>query len=155
MYVCLYKRIKGSLTIQCGSFSSQRGKELYTVQMWPDQHYTGRPKPETRLGRGERVSAVLLCCVSLCFMLASCIQSCLSLCSDSDWDFNWCDVGWLRENFDHSYMEEHVRVCHFRNHYEVGSIQIMQIIIDYNWMCTENMHELCVFFFSWPVRTWW
>ncbi len=56
----------------------------------------------------------------------------MSLCSDGDWDFNWCDVGWLRENFDHSYMEEHVRVCHFRNHYEVGSIQIMPIIIDYN-----------------------
>lgn len=31
--------------------------------MWPDQHHTGCPKPETRLGRGERVSAVLLLCV--------------------------------------------------------------------------------------------
>lgn len=40
--------------------------------------------------------------------------------SDGEWDFNWCDVGWLRENFDHSYMEEHVRINHFRNHYEVG-----------------------------------
>lgn len=39
--------------------------------------------------------------------------------SDGEWDFNWCDVGWLRENFDHSYMEEHVRINHFRNHYEV------------------------------------
>nr|XP_046199791.1 probable tubulin polyglutamylase TTLL9 isoform X3 [Oncorhynchus gorbuscha] len=27
---------------------------------------------------------------------------------DGEWDFNWCDVGWLRENFDHSYMEEHL-----------------------------------------------
>lgn len=39
--------------------------------------------------------------------------------SDTDWDFYWCDVGWLRENFDHMFMEEHVRICHFRNHYEV------------------------------------
>lgn len=39
--------------------------------------------------------------------------------SDGEWDFHWCDVGWLRENFDHSYMEEHVRINHFRNHYEV------------------------------------
>ncbi|KAE8574253.1 hypothetical protein XENTR_v10003346 [Xenopus tropicalis] len=38
---------------------------------------------------------------------------------DGDWDFYWCDVGWLRENFDHIYMEEHVRICHFRNHYEL------------------------------------
>lgn len=38
---------------------------------------------------------------------------------DGEWDFNWCDVAWLRENFDHSYMEEHVRINHFRNHYEV------------------------------------
>ncbi|XP_053500351.1 probable tubulin polyglutamylase TTLL9 isoform X4 [Ictalurus furcatus] len=38
---------------------------------------------------------------------------------DGEWDFNWCDVGWLRENFDHTYMEEHVRICHFRNHYEL------------------------------------
>ncbi|XP_031701561.1 putative tubulin polyglutamylase TTLL9 isoform X2 [Anarrhichthys ocellatus] len=27
---------------------------------------------------------------------------------EGEWDFNWCDVGWLRENFDHSYMEEHL-----------------------------------------------
>lgn len=39
--------------------------------------------------------------------------------SDGEWDFNWCDVGWLRENYDHSFMEEHVRINHFRNHYEV------------------------------------
>ncbi|XP_056305040.1 probable tubulin polyglutamylase TTLL9 [Danio aesculapii] len=44
---------------------------------------------------------------------------------DADWDFNWCDVGWLRENFDHSYMEEHVRICHFRNHYELTRKNLM------------------------------
>ncbi|XP_077370786.1 putative tubulin polyglutamylase TTLL9 [Festucalex cinctus] len=38
---------------------------------------------------------------------------------DGEWDFHWCDVGWLRENFDHSYMEEHVRINHFRNNYEL------------------------------------
>lgn len=40
--------------------------------------------------------------------------------SEGEWDFYWCDVSWLRENFDHIYMEEHVRINHFRNHYEVS-----------------------------------
>uniref|UniRef100_A0A8C4WAV3 Tubulin--tyrosine ligase-like protein 9 n=1 Tax=Gopherus evgoodei TaxID=1825980 RepID=A0A8C4WAV3_9SAUR len=38
---------------------------------------------------------------------------------EGEWDFYWCDVSWLRENFDHTYMDEHVRICHFRNHYEL------------------------------------
>ena len=38
---------------------------------------------------------------------------------EGEWDFYWCDVGWMREYFDHTYMEEHVKICHFRNHYEV------------------------------------
>ncbi|XP_030067060.1 putative tubulin polyglutamylase TTLL9 isoform X2 [Microcaecilia unicolor] len=38
---------------------------------------------------------------------------------EGEWDFYWCDVSWLRENFDHIYMDEHVRICHFRNHYEL------------------------------------
>ena len=37
-----------------------------------------------------------------------------------EWDFYWCDVAWMREHFDHSYLEEHQRVCHFRNHYELS-----------------------------------
>nr|KAF6424150.1 tubulin tyrosine ligase like 9 [Rousettus aegyptiacus] len=37
---------------------------------------------------------------------------------EGEWDFYWCDVSWLRENFDHTYMDEHVRISHFRNHYE-------------------------------------
>nr|XP_027800882.1 probable tubulin polyglutamylase TTLL9 isoform X4 [Marmota flaviventris] len=42
---------------------------------------------------------------------------------EGEWDFYWCDVSWLRENFDHTYMDEHVRICHFRNHYEVARSQ--------------------------------
>uniref|UniRef100_A0A4W2ED58 Tubulin--tyrosine ligase-like protein 9 n=1 Tax=Bos indicus x Bos taurus TaxID=30522 RepID=A0A4W2ED58_BOBOX len=38
---------------------------------------------------------------------------------EGEWDFYWCDVSWLRENFDHTYMGEHVRISHFRNHYEL------------------------------------
>ncbi|KAM6456263.1 putative tubulin polyglutamylase TTLL9 isoform 6-T6 [Liasis olivaceus] len=38
---------------------------------------------------------------------------------DGEWDFYWCDVRWLQENFDHTYMDEHVRISHFRNHYEL------------------------------------
>ena len=42
--------------------------------------------------------------------------------SENDWDFYWCDVGNLKECFDHGYLAEHVRLCHFRNHYEVCSV---------------------------------
>uniref|UniRef100_A0A8C6XV46 Tubulin--tyrosine ligase-like protein 9 n=1 Tax=Naja naja TaxID=35670 RepID=A0A8C6XV46_NAJNA len=41
---------------------------------------------------------------------------------EGEWDFYWCDVRWLQENFDHTYMDEHVRISHFRNHYEVGKV---------------------------------
>ncbi|KAK2851251.1 hypothetical protein Q5P01_007527 [Channa striata] len=44
---------------------------------------------------------------------------------DGEWDFNWCDVAWLREIFDHSYMEEHARINHFRNHYELTRKNLM------------------------------
>ena len=39
--------------------------------------------------------------------------------SESDWDFYWCDISWMKEYFDHYYLEEHMKICHFRNHYEV------------------------------------
>ncbi len=44
---------------------------------------------------------------------------------DGEWDFYWCDVGWMRDHFDHSYFEEHQRVCHFRNHYELSRKNLM------------------------------
>jgi len=44
---------------------------------------------------------------------------------EGEWDFYWCDVGWMRENFDHMYMEEHVKICHFRNHYELTRKNLM------------------------------
>uniref|UniRef100_A0A3Q1BF18 Tubulin--tyrosine ligase-like protein 9 n=1 Tax=Amphiprion ocellaris TaxID=80972 RepID=A0A3Q1BF18_AMPOC len=53
------------------------------------------------------------------------LRVCLSLYNDGEWDFNWCDVGWLRENFGHTYMEEHVRINHFRNHYELTRKNLM------------------------------
>ena len=42
-----------------------------------------------------------------------------------EWDFFWCDVTWMREHFDHLYLEEHQRVCHFRNHYELTRKNLM------------------------------
>ncbi|XP_063681008.1 probable tubulin polyglutamylase TTLL9 [Bolinopsis microptera] len=42
-----------------------------------------------------------------------------------DWDFYWADVGWMREVFDHCYMEEHMRLNHFRNHYELTRKNLM------------------------------
>lgn len=35
------------------------------------------------------------------------------------YDVHWCDVGWLRENFDNTYFPKNVSICHFRNHYEL------------------------------------
>uniref|UniRef100_A0A8C4S7V5 Tubulin--tyrosine ligase-like protein 9 n=1 Tax=Erpetoichthys calabaricus TaxID=27687 RepID=A0A8C4S7V5_ERPCA len=40
-------------------------------------------------------------------------------------DFYWCDVGWLRDHFDHMYLEEHVRISHFRNHYQLTRKNLM------------------------------
>ena len=39
--------------------------------------------------------------------------------SETDWDVAWIDTGWLRENFDGMHLEEHQRLNHFRNHYEL------------------------------------
>ena len=40
--------------------------------------------------------------------------------SDTEsYDIHWCDVSWLRENFDNSYIPKNVSICHFRNHYEL------------------------------------
>lgn len=39
--------------------------------------------------------------------------------SETDWDVAWIDTGWLRENFDNMHLEEHQRLNHFRNHYEL------------------------------------
>lgn len=44
---------------------------------------------------------------------------------EGEWDFYWCDRSWMREHFDHTYLEEHQRVCHFRNHYELTRKNLM------------------------------
>ncbi|XP_064624903.1 probable tubulin polyglutamylase TTLL9 [Lineus longissimus] len=43
----------------------------------------------------------------------------------NDWDFYWCDVMWMKEYFDNCYLQEHVRICHFRNHYELTRKNLM------------------------------
>lgn len=44
---------------------------------------------------------------------------------ESDWDFHWCDISWMKEYFDHYYLEEHMKICHFRNHYELTRKNLM------------------------------
>ncbi|XP_071083984.1 probable tubulin polyglutamylase TTLL9 [Haliotis cracherodii] len=44
---------------------------------------------------------------------------------DAEWDIYWCDVWWMRETFDHAYLDEHVRINHFRNHYELTRKNLM------------------------------
>ena len=39
--------------------------------------------------------------------------------SETDWDVAWIDKDWLRENFDSMHLDEHQRINHFRNHYEL------------------------------------
>ncbi|XP_008316914.1 putative tubulin polyglutamylase TTLL9 isoform X1 [Cynoglossus semilaevis] len=80
-------------------------------------------RSEERVGRA---------CVRYKCVLPNSIQSVLrqrpgwaEVKDDGEWDLNWCDVGWLRENYDHSYMEEHVRINHFRNHYELTRKNLM------------------------------
>ena len=45
--------------------------------------------------------------------------------SDTDWDINWADVGWIRDYFDHVHMDDHQRINHFRNHYELTRKDLM------------------------------
>jgi len=49
----------------------------------------------------------------------------LEVKEEGDWDFYWCDISWMREHFDHCYLEEHQRICHFRNHYELSRKNLM------------------------------
>ena len=44
---------------------------------------------------------------------------------EGEWDFYWCDVAWMREHFDHCYLDENQRVNHFRNHYEISRKNLM------------------------------
>ncbi|CAG07565.1 unnamed protein product, partial [Tetraodon nigroviridis] len=44
---------------------------------------------------------------------------------NEDWDFIWCDLAWMRENSDHLYMDDHVRMNHFRNQYELCRKNLM------------------------------
>ncbi|KAI9203751.1 tubulin-tyrosine ligase family-domain-containing protein [Polychytrium aggregatum] len=39
--------------------------------------------------------------------------------SEMDWDFFWADVHWVHETFDHVYLQEHQKINHYRNHYEL------------------------------------
>eukprot|EP00002_Diphylleia_rotans_P015010 TRINITY_DN2908_c0_g1_i4.p1 TRINITY_DN2908_c0_g1~~TRINITY_DN2908_c0_g1_i4.p1 ORF type:complete len:314 (-),score=62.89 TRINITY_DN2908_c0_g1_i4:652-1593(-) len=39
--------------------------------------------------------------------------------SDHDWDFNWAEKEWIRDFFDLMKFEDHQRINHFRNHYEL------------------------------------
>ena len=49
-------------------------------------------------------------------------------CSDSDWDFNWADVGWIRELFDRMHFDDHQRINHFRNHYEISRKDLVRVL---------------------------
>ena len=63
---------------------------------------------------------------------------CIFYHSENDWDIFWCDVGWMRENFDHFYLQEHVKLCHFRNHYEVRLLWLY----DYSYWYLFALHVI-------------
>ncbi|RXN11646.1 putative tubulin polyglutamylase TTLL9 isoform X1 [Labeo rohita] len=104
---------------QCYNFCNARrdeGGKMYRPGHWPwlDSYREGRSCIRYRCGLTNTIQDVL-----------NQRPGWVEVKDDGDWDFNWCDVGWLRENFDHSYMEEHVRICHFRNHYELTRKNLM------------------------------
>ena len=45
--------------------------------------------------------------------------------SETEWDFFWADVGWIREVLDHMRLDEQMRINHFRNHYELTRKDLM------------------------------
>ncbi|XP_064640679.1 probable tubulin polyglutamylase TTLL9 isoform X2 [Lineus longissimus] len=44
---------------------------------------------------------------------------------DADYDLNWCDVGAIKDIFDNAHLHEHMRISHFRNHYELTRKNLM------------------------------
>ncbi|KAM9817715.1 putative tubulin polyglutamylase TTLL9 [Neosynchiropus ocellatus] len=44
---------------------------------------------------------------------------------DSECDFNWCDVVWLRKEVEYSQLKKHVKINHFFNHYELTGKNLM------------------------------
>ncbi|XP_064611159.1 probable tubulin polyglutamylase TTLL9 isoform X1 [Liolophura sinensis] len=44
---------------------------------------------------------------------------------EGDWDFYWCDAWWMKEYFDRLFLEDHVRLNHFRNHFELTRKNLM------------------------------
>lgn len=45
--------------------------------------------------------------------------------SETDWDYYWADVSWIRENYDGLRLDDHQRLNHFRNHYELTRKDVM------------------------------
>jgi len=45
--------------------------------------------------------------------------------SESEWDFIWSDKAGIQEIYDNQYLEEHVKLNHFRNHYELTRKNLM------------------------------
>ena len=46
-------------------------------------------------------------------------------CADGEWDFIWSDKCGIMEIYDNQYLEEHVKLNHFRNHYELTRKNLM------------------------------
>ncbi|KPA78492.1 putative tubulin tyrosine ligase protein [Leptomonas pyrrhocoris] len=39
--------------------------------------------------------------------------------SETEWDYYWADVSWIRENYDGLRLDDYQHLNHFRNHYEL------------------------------------
>ena len=39
--------------------------------------------------------------------------------SSIDWDLNWADTAWIRENFNTLKLDDAQKINHFKNHYEL------------------------------------
>ncbi|XP_076469914.1 putative tubulin polyglutamylase TTLL9 [Babylonia areolata] len=44
---------------------------------------------------------------------------------DGEWDFFWCDREWVHTNYDTTFLQEHQKILHFRNHYELTRKNLM------------------------------
>lgn len=75
-----------------------------------------------------------------------CIMILIIIHSDADWDFFWCDIWWMKETFDHFYLDEQMKINHFRNHYEVSGshatlhIETILTLCDFNKKFTMTIH---------------
>ena len=126
MYVCAHSHRDDSNTQQQGHAGQERDREWH-----PSAHAHTHTLPPRFMSMSGSSSQRLIgrCSTSgpprfrtflhntICDVMLS--RGWKETDSETEWDFFWADVHWMRECFDHIHFDEGQRINHFRNHFEM------------------------------------